>query len=30
MEKKIVDDVPIVREFDDVFPKDFQGVPPER
>ena len=27
---KVMGDVPIVREFPDVFPKDFSGVPPER
>lgn len=29
-DKKTVDDVPIVREFPDVFPEDFSGVPLER
>ena len=27
---KSVDEVPIVREFPDVFPEEFSGVPPER
>ncbi|GKE37204.1 putative reverse transcriptase domain-containing protein [Tanacetum coccineum] len=29
-EKKIVEDVPIVNEFLDVFPKELSGIPPER
>ncbi|GJV05746.1 putative reverse transcriptase domain-containing protein [Tanacetum coccineum] len=29
-EKKSVEDVPIVNEFLDVFPKELQGIPPER
>lgn len=28
--KKTVDDVPIIREFPYVFPKELSGVPPER
>lgn len=27
---KVVVDVPIVREFPDVFPRDLPGLPPER
>ena len=29
-EQVLVSDVPVVREFDDVFPKELPGVPPER
>ena len=28
--KRTVEDVPVVRKYSDVFPKDFPGVPPER
>ena len=28
--KATVDDVPIVRDYPDVFPEDFPGIPPER
>lgn len=30
VKKKIVDNVPIIREFPDMFPKEFSGVPPKR
>ncbi|GJW49903.1 putative reverse transcriptase domain-containing protein [Tanacetum coccineum] len=29
-EKKSVEDIPVVNEFPDVFPKDLSGIPPER
>ena len=28
--KRMTDDVPVVREYSDMFPEDLPGVPPER